>query len=413
MELAAEIEPLLSPLSPFLPTANSEWIEDCQSSHTAQAHANTSELIWDTSSLNPCNRLCHSDPVSSTRWRIDGCTAMGRQFHALPIYLFPNIAPRGIDVIIPCQSRHPRHLRVALGSSEVFGMSTKRVRKLGISEYIVQALSSWSARQPYFDEIYRALPYGSKIVFENIVPFPSQPRIRIVPDNTWSERLLPIETLRDFWKLPPNGWPASIHMNSLEVVFQINENVALVRAPEIGGSTPFIFKTNVRSMKHFYHELKLLLTMENYPGITSKPLRVVICNESGIGSSRDMVAGFLSEYYPGGNLRDVLESNSPMASVLQLKWSIQIVETLQHIRNSPARFYSDLKPDNLVISGLARDIIFIDFEQAGNWDTFQPPETFYLTWMEKLSARREAPEERRKQYKSLLDLNIPHPGSKE
>ncbi|EHK47854.1 hypothetical protein TRIATDRAFT_306549 [Trichoderma atroviride IMI 206040] len=178
-------------------------------------------------------------------------------------------------------------------------------------------------------------------------------------------------------------------MNSLEVVLQINENVALVRAPKIRGSTPFIFKTNVRSMKHFYHELKLLLTMENYPGITSKPLRVVICNESGIDSSQDTVAGFLSEYYPKGNLRDVLESKSPIASVLQLKWSIQIVETLQHIRASPARFYSDLKPDNLVISGLRRDIIFIDFEQAGNWDTFQPPETFYLTWMEKLSARRE------------------------
>ncbi|EHK47853.1 hypothetical protein TRIATDRAFT_193860 [Trichoderma atroviride IMI 206040] len=63
-------------------------------------------------------------------------------------------------------------------------MSTKRVRKLGISEYIVQTLNSCSARQPYFDEIYRALPYGSKIVFENIVPFPSQPQIRIIPDNT-------------------------------------------------------------------------------------------------------------------------------------------------------------------------------------------------------------------------------------
>ncbi|UKZ71026.1 uncharacterized protein TrAtP1_011994 [Trichoderma atroviride] len=251
---------------------------------------------------------------------------------------------------------------------EVYG-SSQRVWKLGISEYIVQAPNSWSARQPYFDEIYRALPYGSNIVFENIVPFPSQPRIRIIPDNTWGERLLSIETLRDFLDLPPNGWPASIHMNSLEVVFQINENVALVRAPKIGGSTPFIFKTNV--------------------------------------------AGFLSEYYPKGNLRDVLESKSPIPSILQLKWSIQIAETLQHVRASPARFYSDLKPDNLVISGLGRDIIFIDFEQAGNWDTFQPSETFYLTWMEKLSARREVLEVRRKKYKSLLDLNIPHPSSKE
>lgn len=59
--------------------------------------------------------------------------------------------------------------------------------------------------------------------------------------------------------------------------------------------------------------------------------------------------------------------------------SAQIMRTLCNILEGLARFYLDL--NNLIASHPAHDIIFIDFKQAGNWNTFQAPEIFYLEWM--------------------------------
>ncbi|QBZ56204.1 hypothetical protein PoMZ_01110 [Pyricularia oryzae] len=95
---------------------------------------------------------------------------MGRQYYAVPVYMLPCLPPRSINVVIPCQARHPKPLRSALGSAEAFGMQTSRGRDLGISDYIIHVLGAWSTRQPYFVEIYRALPFGSKMLIESITP---------------------------------------------------------------------------------------------------------------------------------------------------------------------------------------------------------------------------------------------------
>jgi DNA-binding transcriptional regulator YhcF (GntR family) len=48
----------------------------------------------------------------------------------------------------------------------------------------------------------------------------------------------------------------------------------------------------------------------------------------------------------------------------QFRWARQIAETLKVINISTARFYSELKADNLLLDK-DENVLFIDFEQMG------------------------------------------------
>ena len=72
---------------------------------------------------------------------------------------------------------------------------------------------------------------------------------------------------------------------------------------------------------------------------------------------------------------------------MQIKWVKQIASALLHLRYACRTFYSDLRPDNVLLncteSGvLEEDIVLIDFEQRGNWYEWCAPEIRYRMYVE-------------------------------
>ena len=55
----------------------------------------------------------------------------------------------------------------------------------------------------------------------------------------------------------------------------------------------------------------------------------------------------------------------------------QITSTMMFIMKTPTRFYSELKPDNVLLSDPDKDVILIDFEQVGNWTSFSRPRNLF------------------------------------
>ncbi|KAL2073007.1 hypothetical protein VTL71DRAFT_10331 [Oculimacula yallundae] len=404
MELSASLESFICPLAPFLTFTDTktgiELCRVCQSEYDERESPNTSSTIWSLSSTNPQNRLNAFYPSLEPQWKIDGCTAMGRQLFAVPRYMGPDLPVKYIDIIIPCQSRQPHGLRRALQSGSLFSMSSQAVNKLDICHYIAQCLEIWSSRHLNFEILYRSLPFGSKFWLEGIVSRVEEAQFRIVPNVSLTQSLLSIEALQAMWKLPSHSWPATIGLNDLRYVSRLNENVSLVQLPVLDVLKQFVFKTNLRSARHMYHELKLLLSMDDHKNIISKPLFLVSLDST---SKPSKVVGFLLEYYSFGTLHSVLESRNTPNMTLKLKWATQVTETMRTIIESPARYYSDLKPDNLLFSGPSCDLMFIDFDQGGNWDTFMAPEIMYFEWMKKLSKHEDVPKQTRTRYLRLMD----------
>ena len=63
------------------------------------------------------------------------------------------------------------------------------------------------------------------------------------------------------------------------------------------------------------------------------------------------VCGFLIKYYDGGALEHVLSERRKTGTLTlrqQMGWARDLVASLVHIRQSPAKFYSDLRLDQLV-----------------------------------------------------------------
>jgi len=69
-----------------------------------------------------------------------------------------------------------------------------------------------------------------------------------------------------------------------------------------------------------------------------------------------------------------------------------------HVRDGPAAFYSELKPDNILLPDSKNDVLLIDFEQFGNWETFIAPEIYHVHNISNLTKSEELPEALRKRY---------------
>ena len=102
-----------------------------------------------------------------------------------------------------------------------------------------------------------------------------------------------------------------------------------------------------------------------------RPLYVVT-KKSNFGSKHG-VCGFILPFYPLGSIRDILPYRALSGTLKarhQFEWSRQLFPALIHIRDVTGTF-SDLRPDNVLVSGSARDesqnVILCDFEQRGNW----------------------------------------------
>jgi hypothetical protein len=381
------------------------------SSLKARENANTSPESWRISPLNPQYRVNSFQPVQSAKWRIDGVDNQGIEFLAVPVFMIPQLVPRRIDVHIPDQTKHPRELRATLDSDLAFCLRDSRVAELGIARLVVQALEIWTTKQENFSKAFHDLPYGSRIAILNICSNPEDMQIRMIPDFTTERQLLSMKSLESMWKLPTTAWPESLNLNQLQQYAQLHDTVSLVKIPSINEHEFYIFKSTIHGIKHLYHELKLLLTMSPHPNVMPRPLYIVTDKDRYGGD--DKVYGFVLRYYPLGTLADTLASRADNGTLdlgSQFHWAKEITTTLMAINESPAMFHSELKPDNLLLytdaDGLEH-VLFIDFEQMGNWTTFSAPEIHYVEYVARLSKSDRIPAEEKMRFNKMLEHHLP------
>ena len=407
MELAASLAPLFSPTAAFLDLSDSSHLEDTKYHAKVPFQSISHQIIWEHSSLNPCKRVNTLQRPSPPHWRIDGCASHGTRFFAVPIGMSPGLAPKRIDVFIPDQSKHPPSLRETLQSSAAYYIKGHRINSLGISSFILQVLDYWERTTNNFRTIFEAMPFGSHIVIENVTFNLRDVRVRFVPNFEIETQLLSICTLQDKWDLPDASLPSVVDIKSLEHRFQPHQTVSLVQIPSLYATRMFACKLATHKARYLYHELQLLLKIPPHPNIISRPRHLVVGNVPSTGHIK--LYGFILDYHPRGNLADVLDARAASRTLDlrdQIRWARQITSTLQVIQAGSAQFYSELKPNNLMLSDNGLDIKFIDFEQFGNWETFSAPEIHLVENVAKLVTHTVVRESKADYYRNMLKYHL-------
>ncbi|PMD45948.1 hypothetical protein L207DRAFT_479520 [Hyaloscypha variabilis F] len=339
---------------------------------------------WEASLLNPKNRIDSLAEPSDAKWRVDGSTGMGTQFYTVPIFLRHPI-PMRIDTFIPERKEIPVMVQAALDIGSAFYTRDARVAQLGIARYIVRVLDRWSGQIPDFAAFYNNLPFGSRIILQNIEADIRSVRIQILHTHFLERQLLSVGSLQAMWKLPLDSWPAVVDISKVALVQQLHDSVSLV---DYVGQT-YIMKSLTSGPKYLYHELKVLLTMRPHPNIISKPSHLIVkqCNFG----SKIAIVGFTLDYHSGGTLRDVLSfrrSNHTLRLQDQVAWSTQLTEALIHIRDEEV-MYCDLRLDNIVVESGSDRIVMIDFEGRGVGTLMSAPEITSIEYIHSLASESE------------------------
>ena len=320
----------------------------------------------------------------------------GRQFYAVPTHLLPNLVPLRIDVFIPDQEQYPQDLRTNLHSSFSVCMRHPRLEHLGISGHLCRALDHYCGQNSDFLRDYQKLPFGSKLVFENISADVKAMSLTVVPAHDLERQLLSVASLQKLWQqqIPPHSWPKIIDLECMILKRQLHDSISLVGIQDKSAcpsNEDLIFKSSTNGPKFIYHELKFLLSNPPHKNVMDRPLYVVT-KKSNFGGKHG-VCGFILPFYPLGSIRDILPYRALSGTLKprqQFEWSRQLVSALIHIRDVTGTFYSDLRPDNVLLSGSAGDksqnIILCDFEQRGNWHEWCAPEVLYGMYAENLRA---------------------------
>ncbi|TDZ15038.1 hypothetical protein Cob_v012130 [Colletotrichum orbiculare MAFF 240422] len=366
---------------------------------TSQPPAN-----WEASQLNPKNRVDSFGPLSHPAWRIDGCTGLGTQFYAIPLFL-ESIPPMRIDVFIPEQSSQSEQVRDLLDLDVAFHTKDRvRIQQLNVTRHILRALQYWTKSLADPAALFTSLPFGSRIVFKDLSLNVRAINIDVAPTYYLERQLLSASALSAMWadavSLP---LPDCVDISEVHVVEQVHDSVCLVL---IGGRL-WILKTLTSYTKYLYHELKLLLSAEPHPSIMSRPAHLVTKRCS--FGSKVAVIGFTLEYHRYGTLRDVvpfLQGTGMLTPTEQFKWALQITLGVIHRRETSGTFYPDLRLDNVVLSK-DRDAVMVDFEQRGVWCEFASPEVNAIEYVRILATDEELPDDVRDRYAERLEVLCP------
>jgi hypothetical protein len=402
MELTPDvINKLVHPTAAFVDAYN------CEPPISLGVESGEEESVpWADSDLNPKNRIDSLDEVLNPRWRIDGCSGTGTQFFTIPLFFTGNLVPVRVDTFIPEWEKCPRRLRTILGLGTAFHVKDARVARLGVSKHVLRTLEYWSSENPDFEAVYNGLPFGSRIVFENLAVDVREIRVQIVQTHYLERQLLSCAALHKLWDLPADSWPDVIDFSQVQVIRQLHDSVSVVQILCPRGPQIMVMKALTSHPKYLYHELKILLSLPPHPNIISRP-RHLVTKKCGFGS-KIAIIGFTIMYHPAGTLRDILpfrRIHGTLRVADQLKWAIQLTSTLIHIRDH-GRYYSDLRLDNILLSE-NDDLVLVDFEQRGVWCGFAPPEPNYIDYVFMLASDSDIPDAIRTKYEGLLDRHIP------
>jgi hypothetical protein len=276
-----------------------------------------------------------------------------------------------------------------LQASASFHTSDGRVAQLGISDYLVRLLTRWSTGFDDFPSYYNNLQFGEEIIVEEITLDFQREKVRVAA-NARVELLLSFSELQSEWQLHLSSWPDLIELKDLELVSMLNENVGLIKSKRHFKCQDVILKSSPRAPKLIYHELRMLLTLPSHTHLAKPPLAIVSIPDPRGGEPK--IVGFILHYYPLGSLGRSLRDKSLGGTLNwhdQIRWAKQITSTLIFLNDTAQTFYSDLKPDNILLStsenSRTDEIILIDFEQNGAPNAWTAPEVIHLQTLNLLS----------------------------
>lgn len=357
-----------------------------------------SETGWEGSPLNPKNRVDSLDIPRNPLWRVDGCAGLGTQFYAVPLFISPAM-PARVDIFIPEQSTQTIEMRALLQLDDAFHTKDRaRVSNLAITRLIIRKLQVWTAAIPDPGKWYASLPFGSRIVFQNLSFHLNEIQIQVARLYNLERQLKSPAYLKDLWggavELPPR-----ILLSSLEVVEQLHDSVCVVRLED----RDWVLKALTSYPEYLYLELRHLLLLKPHRNVVSKPGWLVTkrCSFGG----KIAVVGFLLEYHRHGPFRDILPSRRAQGTLTlkdQVRWSLHITSALQHLHEECHFFYPDLRLDNVILSE-SGDAILIDFEQRGVWCEFSAPEVNFIEYMLLLASSEEIPEATQERFRAKMN----------
>ncbi|GAO18777.1 uncharacterized protein UV8b_02159 [Ustilaginoidea virens] len=360
------------------------------------------QTSWAQSRLNPKNRIDSLTHPEKPSWRVDGCTAFGTQFYAVPLFLerFP---PIRVDVFIPEPATLPPDVRDALDLDVTFyTRDAARISRLGITSHILRILHHWTNVQKDFMQTYQDLPFGSRIVFHNLPKDIKKTSISIARTHHLERQLLSVSAMEKYWgediELPP-----TVDISDVVYLYQLHDSVCLVN---IRGRT-WIFKALTSYTKYLYHELRQLLLIPPHPGIVSRPVHLVT-KKCSFGN-KTAVIGFTLEFHIHGSLRDLIpfmQLHGQVSLADKTRWSLQLASALLHLHDVAHFFYPDLRLDNIVLSE-SRDVIMVDFEQRGVWCEFAAPEVNAIEYIRLLAIDDEIDSNIRDKYADMLSEMLP------
>lgn len=377
------------------------------------------DVIWEESQLNPKNRLDSLELPLTPLFRIDGCTGLGTQYYALPTFL-PDMPPIRFDVFIPEEAVTSPVLRELLDLNVAFHTKdAPRLRRLGISAYIVRALQAWISEGGYstYSSLSEALPFGSRIIFDALHFDILKTKISVVPTYYVERQLLGVSVLDERLGVAPDLLPKAVDVSSLAILRVLYESVCLVRMPshgtDNGANKLWIFKALASSTKYLFVELRNLLQMEPHPNVISGPDYLV--TKRCLFGGKTAVVGFLLPFHEPGSVRDtlpLLRIHGRLSLEQQVEWAIQLTSAVLHICERGRMFYPDLRLDNILLSA-THDIVVIDFEQRGVWCEFSAPEVNAIDYVRVLASEEmdeanvATPEGARKHFTAILDRLLP------
>ncbi|KAL2144791.1 hypothetical protein VTI28DRAFT_8553 [Corynascus sepedonium] len=411
MELSsASIHDVIHPTAAFSQTSVLVW---------GRAAQPPEPVPWEESQLNPKNRLDSLELPRSPLFRIDGCTGLGTQYYAVPLFI-SHMPPMRFDVFIPEQAVASPVLRELLGLSVAFHTKdATRLRRLGISCYIVRALQHWIAESGYdtYSSLTPGLPFGSRIIFESLHFDIRKTKISVVPTYYVERQLLGVANLDDSLGVAQELLPKTVDISHLSTIQELYDSVCLVRMRGLAASQEtgslWIFKALTSSTKYLFLELRNLLLMEPHPNIISRPEYLV--TKRCLFGGKTAVVGFLLPYHKNGSIRDklpLMRIHGRLQLDQQLRWASQLTSAVLHIHERGRMFYPDLRLDNIVLSA-SNDLVMIDFEQRGVWCEFASPEVNAVEYVRILASDEldesnpTIPEETRAHFAGLLDRMLP------
>ncbi|KGQ11727.1 hypothetical protein BBAD15_g2543 [Beauveria bassiana D1-5] len=381
---------------------------------------------WQTSLLNPKNRIDSLDFPSNPLWRIDGCIAFGTQFHAVP--LFPDSTtsppPLRVDVFIPKHTAISPALRRVLDLGAAFhARDARTTQQLGITRHIIRCLQYWTTTSSAGEAAHRyrqqqqqqqqQLPFGSRIVLHNVPVDVRDARISVAPTHHLERQMLSVQQLQDMWKDQDIPWfPPTIDIGELTYKSQPHDSVSIVQQQQDNGKETVVFKAITSHTKYLYHELRNLLRMTPHPNIIERPLALVT-KKCGFGS-KTAVVGFTLTYHRHGTIRDHLPFLNLHGKITHrdaAKWALQLVQAARHFRGTCDTYNSDLRLDNMLLSD-SLDLVMVDFEQRGVWSEFAAPEINAIECIRALATTDEdslpfLPDSHRARYAALLTQMLP------